>query len=149
MQMCNYVPQWSMVALHITHMMVAFSALTLLVGRQEGHPVCKNWAVGCWRSYLSGARCRLAYGPADATATLPFWYWLTWVILEKGLLNRCVCVHITHMWNATKFKRNCISSRSEIQQPHTGNHLLFLNLQSQSQVLRHMFNWINHLQISL
>ena len=25
----------------------AFSALTLLVGRQEGHPVCKNWAVGC------------------------------------------------------------------------------------------------------
>jgi len=24
---------------------------------------------GCWRGYLSGARCRLAYGPADATAT--------------------------------------------------------------------------------
>ena len=47
----------------------AFSALTLLVGRQEGHPVCKNWVVGCWRGYLSGARCRLAYGPADATAT--------------------------------------------------------------------------------
>jgi len=23
----------------------------------------------CWRGYLSGARCRLAYGPADATAT--------------------------------------------------------------------------------
>ena len=49
--------------------MVAFSALTLLVGRQEGHPVCKNWVVGCWHGYLSGARCRLAYGPADATAT--------------------------------------------------------------------------------
>ena len=46
----------------------AFSALTLLVGRQEGHPTCKNRAVGCWRGYLSGARCRLAYGPADATA---------------------------------------------------------------------------------
>ena len=43
----------------------AFSALTLLVGRQ---PV-KNWVVGCWHSYLSGARCRLAYVPADATAT--------------------------------------------------------------------------------
>ena len=27
----------------------AFSALTLLVGRQEGHPACKNWVVGCWR----------------------------------------------------------------------------------------------------
>jgi len=38
----------------------AFSALTLLVGRQEGHPAC---------GYLSGARCRLAYDPADAIAT--------------------------------------------------------------------------------
>ena len=47
----------------------AFSALTLLVGRQEGHPACKNRVVRCWRGYLSGARCRLAYGPADATAT--------------------------------------------------------------------------------
>jgi len=48
----------------------AFSALMLLVGRQEGHPACKKsewW--GCWHGYLSGARCRLAYGPADATAT--------------------------------------------------------------------------------
>ena len=27
------------------------------------------WVVGCWHGYLSGARCRLAYGPADATAT--------------------------------------------------------------------------------
>ena len=47
----------------------AFSALTLLVGRQEGHPACKKRVVGYWRGYLSGARCRLAYGPADATAT--------------------------------------------------------------------------------
>ena len=23
---------------------------------------------------------------------LPFWYWLTWVVPEKGPLNRCVCV---------------------------------------------------------
>jgi len=52
-----------------TYLAFAFSALTLLVGRQEGHPVCKNRVVGCWRGYLSGARCRLAYGPADATAT--------------------------------------------------------------------------------
>jgi len=47
----------------------AFSALTLLAGRQEGHPACKKYVVGCWRGYLSGARCRLAHGPADATAT--------------------------------------------------------------------------------
>jgi len=25
--------------------------------------------VGCWHGYLSGAKCRFAYGPADATAT--------------------------------------------------------------------------------
>ena len=54
----------------VTYFGFAFSALTLLVGRQEGHPACKKTrVVGCWRGYLSGARCRLAYGPADATAT--------------------------------------------------------------------------------
>jgi len=39
-----------------------------LRGRKGIRPV-KNWAVGCWCGYLSGARCRLAYGPADATTT--------------------------------------------------------------------------------
>jgi len=59
----------------------------------------------CCCGYLSGARCRLfACGPADATATpkhyillphlnsdwfLPFWYWLTQVVLEKRPLNGC------------------------------------------------------------
>ena len=59
--------------------------------------------VGCWCGYLTGARCRLAYGPADATAThclllqqnqdwfLPFWHRLTRVVLDKGPLNGCVC----------------------------------------------------------
>ena len=48
---------------------LAFSALTLLVGRQEGHPACKKtewWGDG----YLSGARCRLAYCPADVPLPL-------------------------------------------------------------------------------
>jgi len=39
-----------------------------LGGRKGIRPV-KKWAVGCWCGYLSGVRCRLAYGPADATAT--------------------------------------------------------------------------------
>ena len=39
-----------------------------LGGRKGIRPV-KNWVVGCWRGYLSGAKCRLAYGTADATAT--------------------------------------------------------------------------------
>jgi len=33
----------------------------LLVGQQEAHLACKNWVVGCWHGYLSGARCRFAY----------------------------------------------------------------------------------------
>ena len=53
----------------LRHELIAFSALTLLVGRQEGHPACTNRVAGCWRGYLSGAMCRLAYDPADATAT--------------------------------------------------------------------------------
>ena len=47
----------------------SFSVLMLLVGQQEGHPACKNWVVRYWHGYLSGEWCRLAYGPADATAT--------------------------------------------------------------------------------
>ena len=39
------------------------------LGGRKGIRSVKNWAVGCWRGYLSGARCRLAYSPADATAT--------------------------------------------------------------------------------
>ena len=79
-----------------------------LGGRKGIRPV-KNWVVGCWHGYLSGARCRLAYGPADATAThrlfasvksrlvLPFWYRLTWVVPDKGPLNGCVCVLLTYL----------------------------------------------------
>jgi len=46
----------------------AFSALTLLVGQQEGHSAYKKLSGGML-VWLSGMRCRLAYGPADATAT--------------------------------------------------------------------------------
>ena len=35
--------------------------------RQEGHAACKKLSGGVL-VWLSGARCRLAYGPADATA---------------------------------------------------------------------------------
>ena len=65
------------------------------LGFRKGIRPVKNWVVGRWHGYLSGARCRLAYGPADATAlngsciskiplVLPFWYRLTWVVPEEG-----------------------------------------------------------------
>ena len=87
----------------------AFSALTLLVGRQEGHPACKNWAVGCWRGYLSAARCKLAYGPADSTATQclllhlnPDWFCLLVPAHpgspgQRAIKRVCVCVCV---WSA-------------------------------------------------
>jgi len=65
--------------------------------------------MGCWHGYLSGARCRLACGPADATPQslslasvksrliLPFWYRLTRVIPDKGPLNMCVCVCVLYI----------------------------------------------------
>ena len=39
------------------------------LGSRKGIRPVKNWVVGCWHGYLSRARCRLAYGQADATAT--------------------------------------------------------------------------------
>jgi len=73
-----------------------------LGGRKGIRPV-KNRVVGCWCGYLPGARCRLAYGLADATATvscfskiqigLPFWYRLTRIVPEKKSIKHvCVCV---------------------------------------------------------
>jgi len=62
----------------------AFSALTLLVGRQEGHPACKKteWWGLCHCHSLSLA-------PVKSRLVLPFWYWLTQVVLEKRPLNGC------------------------------------------------------------
>ena len=71
--------------------------------QQEGHPACKNWVVGSWRNYLSGARCRrirpswchcysLSLASVKSRLVLPFWYQLTWVVPDKGLLNGCLCV---------------------------------------------------------
>jgi len=48
--------------------LVAFSALTLLVGWQEGHPACKKLSGGMLE-WLSGMRCRLTCSPAYAAAT--------------------------------------------------------------------------------
>ena len=75
---------------------IAFSALTLLIGRQEEHPARKKWVMRCWRGYLSGTRCKwFAYDPTDATATpwslaslksrlvWPTWCWLTQFVLQE------------------------------------------------------------------
>jgi len=83
---------------------IAFSALMLLVGRQEGHPACKKLSGGvlAWLSawsevqtciWPSSCHCHpLSLAPVKSRLVLPFWYRLTWVVLDKGPLNGCVCV---------------------------------------------------------
>ena len=76
--------EWIVIFVIVSSTLIALSALTLLVGGRKGIRPVKNWVVGCWHGCLSGARCRLVYGPADATAThclllrsrffLLFWY---------------------------------------------------------------------------
>ena len=87
----------------------AFSALMLLVGRQEGHPACKKLSSGAlaWLSVwskvqtcISPSWCHchsLSLASLKYRLVLPFWYWLTWVDPEKGPLNLnvCVCVCVT------------------------------------------------------
>jgi len=79
----------------------AFSALTLLVGRQEGHPACKKtewWGAGMVICLELGADLHMAQlmpltlASVKSRLVLPFWYRITWVVPEKGPLNVCVCV---------------------------------------------------------
>ena len=57
------------IGIHAVEEHNAFSALTLLVGRQEGHPAFKKLSSGvlAWLSVWS--KEQIAYGPADFTAT--------------------------------------------------------------------------------
>jgi len=83
---------------------LAFSALTLLVGWQEGHPACKKLSgeVLAWLSVCSEVQtciwpswchCQsLCLASAKSRLVLPFWYRPTRVVPEKGPLNGCVCV---------------------------------------------------------
>ena len=82
---------------------VAFSALTLLVGRQEGHPACKKMSgeVLAWLSvwsevqtciWPSWCHCHsLSLASVKSRLVLPFRYWLTQAVPDKGPLNGCVC----------------------------------------------------------
>ena len=95
-------------------LLIPFSALTLLVGRQEGHLACKKLSGGML-VWLSGTRCKGAdlhiaqQMPLPLTIScssksrlvlpflvLPFWYLLTQVVPDKFQKSNkmvvCVCV---------------------------------------------------------
>jgi len=74
---------------------VAFSALTLLVGRQEGHPACKKiewWDAGVVICLGQGEDLHMAqlmplpltiFCSSKPRLVLPFWYRLTRVVPDK------------------------------------------------------------------
>jgi len=71
-------------------------ALTLLVGWQEGHQACKKtewWGAGMVIRLERGADSHMAQLMplplivscfSEIQIGLPFWYWLTQVVPEKG-----------------------------------------------------------------
>ena len=80
--------------------LISFSALMLLDGRQERHPACNKV---CWHGYLSGATRRLVYGPADSTVSCFSKIQISFTFLVPAHLGSpvkravkwmCVCVSI-------------------------------------------------------
>ena len=77
-----------------------FSAFTVLVGWQEGHPACKKLSGGvlAWLSVWSTVQTCIwpshswSLASVKSRLVLPFWYQLTVVVPDKGSLNGCVCV---------------------------------------------------------
>jgi len=93
----------------ITGYTCAFSAVMLLVGRQEGHMACNKL------SYVSGSRCRFCIWPrwchchsiqiGFTFLVSPFWCRITLVVLDKIQDGRktvvCVCTGYAvrlHSW---------------------------------------------------
>ena len=84
---------------HFTSLRCTFSPLRLLVGQQEGHLACKKLSGGVlvWLSVWSKVQsciwpswCHihsLSLALVKSRLILPFWYWLTWVVPDKGPLN--------------------------------------------------------------
>ena len=68
---------------NILEYILAFSALRLLVGWQEGHPACKNWVVGCWHCYSVWGEVQICIWPSwchchslSLTPVNPDWFYL-------------------------------------------------------------------------
>ena len=76
-----------------------FDAVGWAAGR---HPASKKLSGGvlAWLSVLSEVQTciiivqlmPLPLASVKSRLVLPFWYWLTWVVPDKGLLSGCVCV---------------------------------------------------------
>jgi len=96
---------------HSLWLLNAFSALTLLVGRQEGHPACKNLSGGvlAWLSVWSEVQtcvqpswchCHsLSLASVKSRSVLPFWYRLTRVVPTGVCMYVCVTLDSVQQWS--------------------------------------------------
>jgi len=94
---------------------LAFSALMLLVGRQEGHSARKKLSGGvlAWLSVWSKVQtcicpswchCHsLSLASVKSRLVLPFWYLITPVVLDKGLYTG-VCVSYNYPQSLQTFR---------------------------------------------
>ena len=118
---CFYVPLSPLFCLSIVWfclsvcLLFAFSALTLLVGRQEGHPACKKLSGGvlAWFICLErGADLHISQlmplpftsqslAPVKSRLVLPFWYRPTGVCVCMCVSVFClfvIVINITYMY---------------------------------------------------
>ena len=96
---------------------MSFSALTQLVGWQEGHPACKKLSGGVlvWLSvwsevqtciWSSWCQCHsLSLASVKSRLVLPFWYRLTWVVPEKGPLLHTFNGHLSGTTQVSRYQR--------------------------------------------
>jgi len=88
------------------------------------------WVVRYWRGYLSWARCKWFATPSSlallkSRMVLPFWCWLTQVVLVKRLLKRCSVV----VWYYSELQ-SCCSLNCTPKSKNSGWGQLPLSLKS-------------------
>jgi len=114
-----------------------FDAVGWTAGREEGHPACKKLSGGvlAWLSvwskvqtciWPSWCHCNsLSLASVKSRLVLPFWYRLTWVVLDKGPLNGCVngcvCIKFTGL---SVYSLSCVLQLRNLNS-NTGAHNRF------------------------
>jgi len=139
---------------------VCMYALTVLVGRQEGHPACKKLSGGVllwlsvWSKVLaciwpSWCHCHsLSLASVKSILVLPFWYRLTWVVPEKRVVKR-VCVYVclpSELWHCWLGGRKGIRLKKKTERWGAGSwchyHSLSLALAKSRLVLPFWYRFI-------